>query len=545
MPKPARLLCLVTVVLSVVSACADGGRPTSTAAGARPPKPALRLVAITDLSGYLAPCGCQSRPLGGIDKAARKLAELHADGVPTLFVAAGDLLLGEVPDGGGQAADATTQEVWKAETLVDVLNRLELRAAAPGPRDLSYGADTFTKLRNTARFRTLPETGSPNHAAAARWLTSVGGLKVGVVGASTFANADAELDIDSARAFTQSVQSEADALHTEGADLVVALVSSTQRAGRRLAAALHGVDFLVQGGIDEADVPTPSLVGGTVVLRAGRQGHGLLVVDIYPRHGASTAFIDVSEWKRRGEEAALRARVDELQKQITTWSQDKSVDHNDLQEQQKKLAALRAELAKKGQKSLAVAGSFDARFEELGAQVQGDPQVLAAMGAYDARVNEHNRKAFADLLPPPVPKGAAHYVGSAACKDCHTEAYAWWSGHAHGRAYATLVDLHKEFNLSCVGCHVTGYAKPGGSTVVHNEGLVNVGCESCHGAGSEHIRAVDGGPPQAITRTPGEEVCKHCHTPEHSDLFQYATYRKRLTVPGHGLPAKAAAEPVK
>ena len=39
---------------------------------------------------------------------------------------------------------------------------------------------------------------------------------------------------------------------------------------------------------------------------------------------------------------------------------------------------------------------------------------------------------------------------------------------SHGRAYATLEQRNKQFNLSCVGCHVTGYDQPGGATVVHN-----------------------------------------------------------------------------
>ena len=80
------------------------------------------------------------------------------------------------------------------------------------------------------------------------------------------------------------------------------------------------------------------------------------------------------------------------------------------------------------------------------------------------------------------------YVGHArAAATCHETALAWWKGHAHGRAYATLEQRNKQFNLSCVGCHVTGYNQPGGATVVQNQGLTDVGCESCHGPGSLHV----------------------------------------------------------
>jgi hypothetical protein len=156
--------------------------------------------------------------------------------------------------------------------------------------------------------------------------------------------------------------------------------------------------------------------------------------------------------------------------------------------------------------------------------------------AYDARVNEHNRVAFAGVSPPAVPPGAARYLGSAACKSCHAPAYAWWTRHPHGKAYTTLETLHKQFNLSCVGCHVTGYGKPGGAAVVKNEGLTHVGCESCHGPGSKHVAQPGAAPTALITKSPSEATCKQCHSPEHSDLFEYAGYVARLRVPGHGLP---------
>jgi hypothetical protein len=40
-----------------------------------------------------------------------------------------------------------------------------------------------------------------------------------------------------------------------------------------------------------------------------------------------------------------------------------------------------------------------------------------------------------------------------------------------------------------------------------------------------------------IVRNPQGEFCaRECHTPEHSDRFDYATYRPRVLGPGHGFP---------
>ncbi|HEX4352305.1 MAG TPA: hypothetical protein VHZ95_05310, partial [Polyangiales bacterium] len=114
----------------MIALLACGNRePRAETQVARPSQPSFRLVALTDLAGYLEPCGCQSRPLGGIDKAATQLAALRADKVPMLFVAAGDLLFGDRPEGATSDEQAEKQERWKAESLVDILNRLGLTAA--------------------------------------------------------------------------------------------------------------------------------------------------------------------------------------------------------------------------------------------------------------------------------------------------------------------------------------------------------------------------------------------------------------------------------
>ena len=90
---------------------------------------------------------------------------------------------------------------------------------------------------------------------------------------------------------------------------------------------------------------------------------------------------------------------------------------------------------------------------------------------------------------PPPEKGQARYVGVEACTDCHDDARKVWDKTPHAHAYATLQKDFKEYNLDCVSCHVTGYDKPGGSTVTYNEKLQNVQCEKCHGPGSLHAKA--------------------------------------------------------
>ncbi len=91
----------------------------------------------------------------------------------------------------------------------------------------------------------------------------------------------------------------------------------------------------------------------------------------------------------------------------------------------------------------------------------------------------------------------------------------------------------KEYDESCVGCHVTGFRQPGGSVTANHNNLANVQCEACHGPGAAHIEEETRA---QIVRAPGPSLCLQCHPPEHSPLFNYETYRPIILGPGHGVP---------
>lgn len=181
---------------------------------------------------------------------------------------------------------------------------------------------------------------------------------------------------------------------------------------------------------------------------------------------------------------------------------------------------------------------FRARVVPIDDQLPKLAEVEATIATYSRAVNEHNRVEYASLRAPAAPPGTAHYVGNESCRECHEEAYDVWARTTHAHAYHTLEVVSKNFNLSCVGCHVTGYRQPGGSEVVQNEGLRDVGCESCHGPGSLHNDARGRAQRVAtIRRTVNGDFCAHeCHTREHSDQFNFDRYLPHILGPGHGRP---------
>lgn len=114
----------------------------------------------------------------------------------------------------------------------------------------------------------------------------------------------------------------------------------------------------------------------------------------------------------------------------------------------------------------------------------------------------------------PLPDGL-QYVGSAACERCHGYEHNAWSTKAHADAFATLVEVGSDRDPECVICHVVGMDRESG--YINEEKtphLKDVGCENCHGPGSEHIRI--GG--LAPTTEP-KSTCLDCHTPEHSSGY--------------------------
>lgn len=92
----------------------------------------------------------------------------------------------------------------------------------------------------------------------------------------------------------------------------------------------------------------------------------------------------------------------------------------------------------------------------------------------------------------------AEYVGSRKCKSCHKEAYKVWEQTPHSHAYETLVKAERpslaQFDGECIECHVVGFKHTTGFVNdVKTPDLKDVGCENCHGPGSEHVKLKNAG----------------------------------------------------
>lgn len=474
-----------------------------------PDAPSLRLAVVTDLKGYLEPCGCTSDPLGGIDRLAAQIRILREGPTPVVFLIAGDTFF-DTADLDPVRVDQANRN---AKTLAGILGDLGVTAVLPGRRDRAQPPAVIEALRQASDFPWLAMSTDVESL-----LAQAGAVRLNVVGVRPGSERDVV-----AEAVGAAAQS----------DLTIALVDGSRRDANRIGA-VDGIDFVLQGGLDEDEPVPPHQAGKAWVLHASRQGQGLTVVDVY-RKNNTDLFVDRSEWTRVESAERLDRQISDLSTKIASWETSGDVEGADLDAQRQRLANLRGERAALDAPAVQADGNaVFASWIRLHNKAPRDRKVEKLMREHDMVVNEANRVAFADLKPPPLGPDDVGYVGSQACFGCHTTAFSWWRNHAHGVAYLTLQQRNKEYNLDCVGCHVTGYNRPGGSTVTHNlnRALVNVGCESCHGPGAAHAKD----PEVGVVLDPPESVCVACHSPEHSDLFDYDAYRKTLLVPGHGLP---------
>ncbi len=134
----------------------------------------------------------------------------------------------------------------------------------------------------------------------------------------------------------------------------------------------------------------------------------------------------------------------------------------------------------------------------------------------------------------PGVKPPATYVGSESCAACHPKSFAVWSKSGHGHAFESLNYRDSKMDPSCVKCHVVGFGEPGGylRSMADEKRLINVGCESCHGPGSEHMKVRSLAPPGEDVllkmRPVGAGQCVQCHHGEFSRPFEWKEFWPRI-----------------
>lgn len=156
------------------------------------------------------------------------------------------------------------------------------------------------------------------------------------------------------------------------------------------------------------------------------------------------------------------------------------------------------------------------------------------------------------LTPIRHPSGR-RFAGSAACAECHQEAYEVWEGSGHAKALTTLEEARprRDGDPECLSCHVVGWAPQrfepfeGGFSGMDKDKtphLAHQGCENCHGPAAAHT-AVERGDVRAteaerdrlraeirltLSTPEGKQKavnnCLECHDLDNSPEFDFDEY---------------------
>ncbi len=538
------LLAVLALGTSLSLACATCGPSAQPVTDKVPPNPiatprlVIDIFAFARVLGTVAPCGCTTEPLGGLQYA---FGYIEANSTPShrLIVEPGSFLF---PD--PSSAEAPTDDASWAQA--------EQRAAALQQRFAKLGDQLVsgvgpTDLGTPKAAAALSEWPLPRVLANSRALDAHGVVAHRLVGLGDPAlglRAGITAVIDPTLAPSLAAESPAEALKREipamraaGAALTVVMVQGSRATAEDLARTVDGIDIIVTGiplGLERTRLGAPpAQVGATWVLEPGEQSQTLSHLRLEIETQAVAKLPRPDAWTARPSTDVQTRELARIDARLAKFRDDPAADPAFVARLERERTTLAQTIATPGELIGPVIVSVEQR--KVSCHNAADADAATALHNYDNWVAEQNQRRFAGVRPPPPAKGQPGYVGDDQCEACHDEAAEFWAKTRHAGAYETLVVANKQFDVSCVGCHVTGFREPGGSEVVENAGLQDIQCEQCHGPGSLHVDEPERrGKPHAIRRDAHVDVCLQCHTPEHSDTFDYTAYMRDILGPGHG-----------
>ncbi|MDG2051269.1 MAG: multiheme c-type cytochrome [Myxococcota bacterium] len=153
-----------------------------------------------------------------------------------------------------------------------------------------------------------------------------------------------------------------------------------------------------------------------------------------------------------------------------------------------------------------------------------------------------------DLLP-----DNADYVGSDACQSCHATEYATWADSPHAHSLDSLSAKGQANEADCLRCHTTGYGRAGGfpeggDPAIHAD-RAQVGCESCHGPGGNHV--AEGARGIGTITSLGDkcdscvilQICGGCHDSANDPDFEFSV-QEHIERQRHGTIEAGTGKPI-
>ncbi len=413
-----------------------------------PVKPALVILLSGEEHGYLQPCGCSNPQYGGLTRRYNLIQLMRQNGWPVVAADVGDI--SDAPE------KRTPQTLLKYKYFMMALDIMGYTAVNVGEYEMKLPLQdalaTYSLNNPTPRVVTINlldrQPGQQFHDQVfdSALASKPKEPKVGFFGSVSQSVVDKvkhtnlKFDSDSnGKLHTDTLRK----LKSQGADLIVLLGQGTTLGAKEYAesvakarkqdATYPNVDVILCLGESPLPPAMPTFVGNTMIVQVGHKGQNVGVVGVFPRKGTPPF---------------------ELKYQMVSIGPD-----------------------------------FDTP-----APLQKEHKVMRLMEEFTQELMQDNYlakfKQRAHPLQAKFPN--SEYVGNAKCITCHQGADNIWKASKHAKAYENLVKAEnpsrRQFDGECVVCHTVGFGyKTGFENLNKHSFLTDVGCESCHGPGSEHV----------------------------------------------------------
>lgn len=376
---------------------------------------------------------------------------------------AGDLLFPapSLPEGQREQLKARSDLMFLAN------KKMGLDAFAPGEMDFLLGKNFLLAKATETTFLSAnildKTTKSPLFTPTT--IKEVAGVRVGIFGLIdqnlTVGPAQGEIEMEDA---TSSARKAVEALKAQKADLIIGLTHLGIPLDQKLAQDVQGIDIII-GGHTGMRLDKPTKIGKTIICEAFQRGQHLGRLDLTLVGQSPYTLADATEGTR-------------LSKSTSSYANS---------------------------------------MVPMEATMKPDSDIEKLIAAYKEDVSRIQKTQMAQTMTPP----AQSYRGEEACGKCHAQISAFQRKTRHADAFNTLQKKNKHLDAQCIGCHTTGFQKPGGFSLPIMVGTMkNVQCEACHGPAQNHVES----PLIARPFTPVKEItCRSCHTPTWDPRFDYTS----------------------
>lgn len=438
--------------------------------------------------------------------------------------------------------EGPSQELLKAETILDIYNDLGYDAVGIGPLDLSAGIDFLQKSYNHGFPWVSSNITDPAGTLLFKpWISkTLADVKV-IITAITSAP-QKELENIRIQPWQESLKATISKIKEENEGAFIILLSSLSTGdNQQISDHFPDINLLLGADPHKGNI-SPQVTGNTLLIQTEKQGkyQGLLEIIFGKQRkwGEDTA----------GKLAGLQNKLGSVNWQLRRLQ--KKSEHGDnknkltatilrLEKEKKELNKeidITKELLTEEKEKGAQNDQYSYRFIGLKKNMPNDQKTTEKVILLNQKIRELNKKnKESGKSSENISTLTQNMAGHSVCEACHPTQAGFWQTTRHASAYTTLVDRNQSLNLDCLPCHLTiNPLKPNfqvrfdKSYLSYPSTLHSVGCESCHGPGKEHSIAPEKFP---LSRRPEQALCLTCHTPEHDDKFDYASKLGSISCP--------------